>query len=445
MYKKLQIQTQVWAIMKMSFQQILFVIFFCGISLAHSSKAQDVLNQPLSLDVNGIEIKKVLNLIEKQAKVRFIYSSSAINITQKVKIKVSNQRLDLVLKELLKPISIEYQVIDNRILLKNSKNEQSVLPNEDQQLIDVIQPTQLPISGTIKDEKGVTMAGVSILIKGTSRGTTTDVNGNFKIDVPDKSTELIISYVGYLSQQITVGNRTQINITLLPDERSLNEVQVVAFGEQRKRDVTGSIASLKAADIRANTAASPDIALQGRAAGVQITQAGGTPGGAVRINVRGVASINSNSQPLIVIDGQPVNSSAFGTGGVAMNPLAEINPDDIESMEVLKDASASILFGSRAANGVILITTKKGAKGKPTIDFSYQQGINTATNRVDFIDNGADHFNILKRAARNNIQAGLAPASSNLTSLVPTGILRGSLPASFDNQLIDSTTLYNTR
>lgn len=445
MYKNLQIQTHVWAIMKMSFQQILFVIFFCGISLAHSSKAQDVLNQPLTLDANGMEIKKVLNLIEKQAKVRFIYSSSAINITQKVKIKVSNQRLDLVLKELLKPISIEYEVIDNRILLKNSKNEQSVLPNEEQQLIAVIEPTQLPISGTIKDEKGVTMAGVSILIKGTSRGTTTDANGNFKIEVPDKNTNLIISYVGYLSQQITVGNRTQINITLLPDERSLNEVQVVAFGEQRKRDVTGSIASLKASDIRANTAASPDIALQGRAAGVQITQAGGTPGGAVRINVRGVASINSNSQPLIVIDGQPVNSSAFGTGGVAMNPLAEINPDDIESMEVLKDASSSILFGSRAANGVILITTKKGAKGKPTIDFSYQQGVNTATNRVDFIDNGADHFNILKRAARNNLQAGLAPASSNLTSLVPTGILRGTLPASFDNQLIDSTTLYNTR
>ncbi|MCP1384634.1 SusC/RagA family TonB-linked outer membrane protein [Runella salmonicolor] len=430
--------------MKITFSQMLLYVVFASMAWAYDTQAQEVLNRPISVIGERLELRDILSQIEKQAEVKFVYSTK-IKSSQRLTLNVSKRKLSTVLDEILKPIAIEYEVIENRILLKKRKNEQSLLPNEEEQPAAVIQPIELPISGTIKDEKGVTMAGVSILIKGTSRGTTTDANGNFKIDVPDKNTALIISYVGYLSQQIMVGNRSQINITLLPDERSLNEVQVVAFGEQRKRDVTGSIASLKAADIRANTAASPDVALQGRAAGVQITQAGGTPGGAVRINVRGVASINSNSQPLIVIDGQPVNSSAFGTGGVAMNPLAEINPDDIESMEVLKDASASILFGSRAANGVILITTKKGAKGKPTIDFSYQQGVNTATNRVDFIDNGADHFNILKRAARNNVQAGLAPASSNLTNLVPTGILRGSLPASFDNQLIDSTTLYNTR
>jgi TonB-dependent starch-binding outer membrane protein SusC len=444
MKKNVPIPKILWKVMKITFSQLLLCLVFTGMAWAYDTQAQEVLNRPISVIGQRLELRDILSQIEKQAEVKFVYSTK-IKSSQRLTLNINKRKLSSVLEEILKPIAIEYEVIENRILLKKSKNEQSVLPNEEQQPTAIIEPTQLPISGTIKDEKGVTMAGVSILIKGTSRGTTTDANGNFKIEVPDKSSDLIISYVGYVSQQITIGNRTQINITLLPDERSLNEVQVVAFGEQRKRDVTGSIASLKSADIRANTAASPDVALQGRAAGVQITQAGGTPGGAVRINVRGVASINSNSQPLIVIDGQPVNSSAFGTGGVAMNPLAEINPDDIESMEVLKDASASILFGSRAANGVILITTKKGAKGKPTIDFSYQQGVNTATNRVDFIDNGADHFNILKRAARNNIQAGLAPASSNLASLVPTGILRGSLPASFDNQLIDSTTLYNTR
>lgn len=444
MKKNVPIPKILWKVMKITFSQLLLLVVCAGMAWAHDTRAQEVLNRPISVIGERLELRDILSQIEKQAEIKFVYSTK-IKSNQRLTLNVSKRKLSTVLDEILKPIAIEYEVIENRILLKKSKDEQSLLPNEEEQAAAVIQPIELPVSGTIKDEKGVTMAGVSILIKGTSRGTTTDANGNFKIDVPDKNTALIISYVGYLSRQITVGNQSQINITLLPDERSLNEVQVVAFGEQRKRDVTGSIASLKAADIRANTASSPDVALQGRAAGVQITQAGGTPGGAVRINVRGVASINSNSQPLIVIDGQPVNSSAFGTGGVAMNPLAEINPDDIESMEVLKDASASILFGSRAANGVILITTKKGIKGKPSIDFSYQQGVNTATNRVDFIDNGADHFNILKRAARNNVQAGLAPASSNLTSLVPTGILRGSLPASFDNQLIDSTTLYNTR
>jgi TonB-dependent starch-binding outer membrane protein SusC len=444
MKKLVPIPKFMWKVMKITFSQLLLLVVCAGMAWAHDAQGQEVLNRPISVTGERLELRDILSQIEKQAEIKFVYSTK-IKSNQRLTLNVSKRKLSTVLDEILKPIAIEYEVIENRILLKKSKYERSLLPNEEEQVTAVSQPIELPITGTVKDEKGVTMAGVSIVIKGTSRGTTTDGNGNFKIDVPDKNTTLIISYVGYLSQQITVGNRSQINITLLPDERSLNEVQVVAFGEQRKRDVTGSIASLKAADIRANTAASPDVALQGRAAGVQITQSGGTPGGAVRINVRGVASINSNSQPLIVIDGQPVNSSAFGTGGVAMNPLAEINPDDIESMEVLKDASASILFGSRAANGVILITTKKGIKGKPTIDFSYQQGVNTATNRVDFIDNGADHFNILKRAARNNVQAGLAPASSNLTSLVPTGILRGSLPASFDNQLIDSTTLYNTR
>ena len=301
------------------------------------------------------------------------------------------------------------------------------------------------VSGTVTNgEDRAPLPGVSITVKGTSSGTTTDANGKYSLNATTANV-LVFSYVGFDAREVRVGNQSTINLSLTLDSKTLQEVQIVAFGEQRKRDVTGSIVSLKSADIRANTAASPDVALQGRAAGVQITQAGGTPGGAVRINVRGVASINSNAQPLIVIDGQPVNGSAFGAGGIAMNPLSEINPDDIESMEVLKDASASILFGSRAANGVILITTKKGAKGKPKFDFTYQQGVNTPTNRVDFIDNGADHFNILKRAAANNVRAGLPAQSTNLNTLLPNGILRGTLPAAFDNQLIDSTTLYNTR
>ena len=301
------------------------------------------------------------------------------------------------------------------------------------------------VVGTVTNvEDGSLLPGVNITIKGTSNGTTTDGNGKYSINV-SATNVLVFSYVGFDAREMLLGNRSTINVSLMPSSKELQEVQIVAYGEQRKRDVTGSIVSLKSADIRANTAATPDIALQGRASGVQITQAGGSPGGAVRINVRGVASINSNSQPLIVIDGQPVNSSAFGAGGIAMNPLSEINPDDIESMEVLKDASASILFGSRAANGVILITTKKGSRGKPKFDFSYQQGVNNPTNRIDFIDNGADHFNILKRAAANNVRAGLAPQSTNLSALLPNGILRGTLPATFDNQLVDSTTLYNTR
>jgi TonB-linked SusC/RagA family outer membrane protein len=312
-------------------------------------------------------------------------------------------------------------------------------------LMSSVALAQANVGGVVTSrEDGKPLPGVNVLVKGTSTGTITDVEGRYTLKAAPNGT-LVFSYVGFLGQEVAINSRATIDVVMEVDVRSLNEVQIVAFGEQRKQEVTGAIASVKAVDLRANTAASPDVALQGRAAGVQITQAGGTPGGAVRINVRGVASINSNSQPLIVIDGQPVINNAFGTGGVAMNPLAEINPDDIESMEVLKDASASVLFGSRAANGVILITTKKGSKGKPKFDLNFQQGLNSATNRVELIDNGADHFNILKRAAANNVRSGLPAANPNLNALVPNGILRGTLPASFDGQLVDSATLYNTR
>jgi TonB-dependent starch-binding outer membrane protein SusC len=452
MKKTVQLNPLLLKIMKISVVQFALAVVFSSLALSFDGKAQELLNRTITLNVKDTKLRNVLTLISQQTTVQFVYSSRAINADRRVSVEANGQKLSEVLKKMLSPLQITYRIVEGQVILNPNAENQKVLQGAVNEVFvpqNMLEATpaalaDLTVSGTVKDEAGTPLPGVTVLLKGTNKGTATNQEGSYKISIPDGNARLVFSYVGFLTQEIKVGNRQQLNVNLMADERMLNEVQVVAFGEQRKRDVTGSIASLKAADIRANTAASPDVALQGRAAGVQITQAGGTPGGAVRINVRGVASINSNSQPLIVIDGQPVNSSAFGAGGVAMNPLSEINPDDIESMEILKDASASILFGSRAANGVILITTKKGAKGKPKFDLSYQQGVNSPTNRVEFIDNGADHFNILKRAAANNVTAGLAPQSTNLNTLTPTGILRGSLPASFDNQLIDSTTLYNT-
>ncbi|GAA4394491.1 TonB-dependent receptor [Nibrella viscosa] len=433
-------------IMRISLLQGILGLLLVSFSFAHEGQAQELLNRTLTLQVKNQPVGMVLNQIEKAVGVNFMYSPELIRATRRVSIRTQDKRLSEVLTELLQPLNIAYEVVGQQILLKRSPATKVGLVPEAVKPETLLSeaPADRTITGLVTDEKGEGLPGVSILVKNTNRGTTSDTDGRYRITVPDGPATLVFSYVGYLTLEQAIGSRSQLNVSLRVDDKTLSEVVVVAFGEQRRRDLTGSISSLGSADIRANTAASPDVALQGRAAGVQITQAGGTPGGAVRINVRGVASINSNSQPLIVIDGQPVNSSAFGAGGVAMNPLSEINPDDIESIEVLKDASASILFGSRAANGVILITTKKGAKGKPKFDLSYQQGVNTPTNRVEMIDNGADHFNILKRAARNNLQAGLNPASSNLANLLPTGILRGSLPPAFDNRLIDSTTLYNT-
>ncbi len=381
----------------------------------------------VTLSSEGRTLDLILRAIEQQTDYTFVYSNGQFGKLRPA-LQSVRQPLRQVLNNLLTPLAISYRIVDKQIILVNQERI---------------------LTGQVTDgENGEGLPGVNITLKGSSRGTTTDGQGNYRLTLPTGSSAtptLVFSYVGYLPQEFILGTQSILNVKLASDVRGLEEVQVVAFGEQRKRDLTGSISSLKPDAIRTNTAASPDVALQGRAAGVQITQAGGTPGGAVRINVRGVASINSNAQPLIVIDGIPVINQAFGTGGVAMNPLSEINPDDIESMEILKDAAASVLYGSRAANGVILITTKKGKSGKPTFDVSYQEGVTNTTNQVKLVDNGADYFAILKRAAAQNKFSGLAPASTNLISLLPSGILQGS-DANIDNRLLtDSATLYNGR
>ncbi|MBC8154780.1 MAG: SusC/RagA family TonB-linked outer membrane protein [Bacteroidetes bacterium] len=387
------------------------------------SPRQAINGSVVTVSSEGRTLDLILRDLEQQTNYTFVYSNEQFQ-QLKPSIVAVRQPLLTVLTSLLKPLDIAYQVVGTQIILSN----------EDRIL-----------TGRVTDAAtGEALPGVNITIKNTTRGATTNGEGEYRLTLPGERATLVFSYVGYVPQEITPGTQAELNVQLVADQQLLNEVQVVAFGEQRTRDLTGSISSLKAADIRLNAAVSPDVAFQGRTPGVQITQAGGTPGGAVRINVRGVASINSNSQPLIVIDGVPVLTGAFGAGGVAMNPLSEINPDDIESMEILKDASASVLFGSRAANGVLLITTKKGKKGKPKFDVSYQEGVNTATNRVDLVDNGTDHLDILKQATRNNVRAGLTPQSSNLASLLPTGILRGTLTPTLDSVLVDSATLYNT-
>lgn len=439
---------EIFTLMKITLIQCITAGIFAGLSQATPTYGQEKLNERVSLTIKNGTLTTVLRAIERQVDIQFSYQREIVSSAEKLTLDIHSETVDNVLKQVLSPRRIYYRVIqNNKIILTKAPVESNSSPVPDRVEEALIGKPLIDktVTGTVTDETGQGLPGVSVVINGSSRGTSTDAEGKYRLVLPEGTVRLVFSYVGYLPKEVTLGSQTILNVTLSPDERGLDEVQVVAFGEQRKRDLTGSIASIKADAIRTNSASSPDVALQGRAAGVQITQAGGTPGGAVRINVRGVASINSNAQPLVVIDGVPVLNSAFGSGGVTMNPLSEINPDDIESMEVLKDASASVLYGSRAANGVILITTKKGKSGKPTFDVSYQEGVTNATNRVKLVDNGADYFSILKRAAAQNQLSGLAPASTNLVSLLPAGILQGSA-ANIDPKLLaDSTTLYNTR
>ena len=211
MNKKLQIPTLVWTMMKMSFQQIMLYLLFCGFSYAHESYGQDILNKSVSINVEDTEFKKVLVLIEKQTNVRFVYSSSAINVDQKVNFKALNKKLETVLMELLTPVSVNYVVSDNHILLKPRKSETGLSPdgNLDVRKQELI--IERKVSGNVTDEKGTGLPGVNILVKGSVRGTVTDEGGKFELGEIDEKTVLVFSFVGYLPREMLVGNEKTFN------------------------------------------------------------------------------------------------------------------------------------------------------------------------------------------------------------------------------------------
>jgi TonB-dependent starch-binding outer membrane protein SusC len=226
------------------------------------------------------------------------------------------------------------------------------------------------ISGKVTDSVGRGLSGVSVSIKGVSgRGTTTADNGNFSLSVPASATTLVVSSVGYTAQDVAIGGKTNVQVALQAAAGSLNEIVVVGYGTARKRDLTGSISTVTAKDFNRGAIVTPEQLIAGKVAGVAITSNDGAPGSGSTIRIRGGSSLNASNDPLIVIDGMPVSNSSIA--GVA-NPLAMLNPNDIASFTILKDASATAIYGSRASNGVIIITTKKGQGGKPKFSFSSQ-------------------------------------------------------------------------
>ncbi|MGV3557879.1 SusC/RagA family TonB-linked outer membrane protein [Larkinella arboricola] len=222
-----------------------------------------------------------------------------------------------------------------------------------------------PVSGTVKDEKGEALPGVSIVLKGTTRGTTSNADGSYRLDVPENNAVLIYSFVGYLSQEINVGSRTKIDVQLTVGDRSLDEVVVVGYGSQRKQDITSAVSVISMKDIGEQPSNNTNQLIQGRAPGVVVKQKAGTPGGSFEVRVRGIGSLGAGSNPLYVIDGFPVGTD------VGQN----LNPNDIESISILKDAASTAIYGARGSNGVVLITTKNAKEGKTSINFSLDYGI----------------------------------------------------------------------
>ncbi|MER0441713.1 TonB-dependent receptor [Emticicia sp. W12TSBA100-4] len=242
------------------------------------------------------------------------------------------------------------------------------------------------VSGKVTSaDDGTPLPGVSVSVKGTSRGTTTDASGVYKISVSGNAT-LIFSFIGFTSQQVGVNNRTIIDLQLASDAQELSEAVVVGYGTQSRRTLTGSQASVKGSEIATMPTNSFDKALQGRAAGVQILGANGTPGGAAQVRVRGVGTIKGGTDPLYVVDGVQINSNSGSAAFTSSNPLNYLNPNDIESIEVLKDAASAAIYGAAAANGVVLITTKKGKSGATKVSFDYFTGMVEPTQYLDVLN-----------------------------------------------------------
>ncbi|QZE15229.1 SusC/RagA family TonB-linked outer membrane protein [Halosquirtibacter laminarini] len=227
----------------------------------------------------------------------------------------------------------------------------------------------LQVSGNITDKEGLPLPGVAVMIKGTTQGAASNFDGVFSLKAPKDAT-LIFSFIGFNKQEINVNNRTKIDVILEENVTSLNEVVAIGYGSMKKKDLTGSVASVKADEIVKNAGATLDQGLQGKVAGVHIMQNSATPGGGVSVRIRGVGGFN-NSEPLYVVDGVPVNA----TSSEASNPLSSINPNDIASLDILKDAASAAIYGSRAANGVVIITTKKGQKGEGEIAYNGYYGV----------------------------------------------------------------------
>jgi TonB-dependent starch-binding outer membrane protein SusC len=361
--------------MKLSF-------LLCFVGILHASAGLFSQSSNVSLSLKNKSVKEVLREVENHSQYRFLYNDDFLDLDRVLSIDIKNNTVENVLDQIFASANVSYQVLANNLVV--------ITPSEIRQ--------QQRVTGVIRDGMtGETLVGVTVMIQGTTTGVTTDANGRYTIDVPSGDVTLLISYVGYLAESVSVDGRALIDIQLIPDVRFLDEVVVVGYGTMKRSDITGSVVSVSEDKLRASVSTSIDQALQGRAAGVQVFQNSGQPGGGVSIRIRGSNSIHSDNEPLYIVDGVAISGrgqglavgfdwSGGGNGQTAVSALATINPSDIVSVEILKDASAAAIYGARGANGVILITTRRGRKGESKVTYEPYFGLQQASKRMNVMN-----------------------------------------------------------
>lgn len=356
--------TKLLIIMKLT----LFLVFIGTLHLNASLFSQE--NQ-LIVKKENAPLREVFKDIEKQSDFRFFYNDVLSDVDREVTINTKSNKIEDVLDVALENSNLSYMVMSTNLVLISPKT--------------LLQ--QITVTGTVRDENGTPIPGVNVLEQGTTNGVVTDLDGKYSITVSSEESVLAFSFIGYLSETVAVGSQRQIDFDLVPDLMELDEVVVVGYGTQKRSDVTGSVAQMNAEGLDERPLTRVDQALVGQMAGVRIKQSSGMPGKGFQIQVRGSGSISANTEPLYVIDGFPLEVSAQNKSGgfESGNPLDNLNPNDIESIQVLKDASATAIYGSRGSNGVVLIQTKKGVSGKTNITFNAYTGFTAPTRQLDML------------------------------------------------------------
>lgn len=387
----LQKHDLLYRIMRIGIQQISMLLLAVSISQATTLSGQNILEKQITVEAANKPLKTVLAQIEKEANVQFMYSSKVVGAERKVDVSVSGKPLGAVLQTVLEPLGLGYRISGEHIIVSRTKTLDSFGGGVALSTPQILAPVEKTISGTVTEAGGEALPGVSVLLKGSHKGTVTDPAGKFVLSLNDGEVNanpvLVFSFVGFISTEVPIQNRSQINVTMEIDNKSLEELVVVGYGTQKKVNLTGAVDAIKAEDIVSRPVGQASTALQGMAPGVTVTQRSGKPGsdgGTIRI--RGVGTMG-NSNPLVLVDGVPMN-------------LNDVDVNEIESISVLKDAASAAIYGSRAANGVILVTTKRAKGGQFSVNYRNNVGVQQPTALMKKVS-GYDHMVMINQANRN--------------------------------------------
>lgn len=367
---------------------LIFLFLGIQIGMAEVSYSQTTY---FTLEARQQTVKEVIHKIEKESEYIFFYLDNSIDLSRKVSVNVKQENVTAILDQLFEGTNTRYEISDRQITL--IKGNSSSTPYQLQQ-----KKTHI-ISGIVKDATGEPVIGANVIEKGTTNGTITDPDGKFSLTVDEKAI-LQVSYIGFNTVEIPVNSKTSVTIKLEEDSEALDEVVVVGYGVMKKKDLTGAVSQISSSSMKDLKVSHPTEAIAGKLAGVQVQQVGGQPGQGATIRVRGSGSITASSAPLYVVDGYPLGDQN----------LNAINPNDIESIEVLKDASAAAIYGSRAANGVVLVTTKSGKTGKVSVNLDVYAGFQNVTKKLDLMN--AQEFVEFSREAFNNHYVEAVPGAS---------------------------------